>query len=335
MAQTYRYYWLDVFTQHVFGGNQLAVFPEAEGISDAQMQQIAREFNISETVFLFAPQTPTGTRRARIFTPGRELPFAGHPTIGAVHVLATVERGSQASPPREVVLEELVGPVRVSIQEQGNLGGGGSSGDSRGNGGSGGNGGSDGALFIQLSAARAPEFREVAAKPETFAAPLRLEPADLQSDLPLGLVSCGTPFLILPVRNADALRRARLDADAWQQLVATGVLGTTDSLWTNHVYPVTNDASVHPADLRVRMFAPGLGVVEDPATGSAATTLAAHLAKLSSQRHGTLKWTVEQGIEMGRPSTLYLEADKRDGEITAVRVGGYAVIASDGRFTLP
>jgi trans-2,3-dihydro-3-hydroxyanthranilate isomerase len=315
MAQTYRYYWLDVFTQHVFGGNQLAVFPEADGISDAQMQQIAREFNISETVFLFPPQTPTGTRRARIFTPGRELPFAGHPTIGAVHVLATVERGSQASPPREVVLEELVGPVRVSIQEQGDRAG--------------------GALFIQLSAARAPEFREVAAKPETFAAPLRLEPADLQSDLPIGLVSCGTPFLILPVRNADALRRARLDADAWQQLVATGVLGTTDSLWTNHVYPVTNDASVRPADLRVRMFAPGLGVVEDPATGSAATTLAAHLARLSSQRDGTLKWTVEQGIEMGRPSTLYLEADKRDGEITAVRVGGYAVIASEGRFTLP
>lgn len=315
MSHTYRYYWLDVFTQHVFGGNQLAVFPEAEGISDAQMQQIAREFNISETVFLFPPQTPAGTRRARIFTPGRELPFAGHPTIGAVHVLATVERGSQASPPREVVLEELVGPVRVSIQEQADRAG--------------------GALFVQLSAARAPEFREVAAKPETFAAPLRLAPADLQSDLPIGLVSCGTPFLILPVRNADALRRARLEADAWQQLVATGVLGTTDSLWTNHVYPVTNDASVRPADLRVRMFAPDLGVVEDPATGSAATTLAAHLARLSSQRDGTLKWTVEQGIEMGRPSTLYLEADKRDGEITAVRVGGYAVIASEGRFTLP
>ncbi len=315
MSHTYRYYWLDVFTQHVFGGNQLAVFPEAEGISDGQMQQIAREFNISETVFLFPPQTPAGTRRARIFTPGREPPFAGHPTIGAVHVLATVERGSQASPPREVVLEELVGPVRVSIQEQADRAG--------------------GALFIQLSAARAPEFREVAAKPETFAAPLRLAPADLQSDLPIGLVSCGTPFLILPVRNADALRRARLEADAWQQLVATGVLGTTDSLWTNHVYPVTNDASVRPADLRVRMFAPDLGVVEDPATGSAATTLAAHLARLSSQRDGTLKWTVEQGIEMGRPSTLYLEADKRDGEITAVRVGGYAVIASEGRFTLP
>jgi trans-2,3-dihydro-3-hydroxyanthranilate isomerase len=333
MAQTYHFYWLDVFTQHVFGGNQLAVFPDAQGLSDAQMQQIAREFNISETVFLFPPQTPAGTRRARIFTPGRELPFAGHPTIGAVHVLATVERGSQTSPPREVVLEELVGLVRVSIQEQGDRGGSGGSGGSGSGGRSAGSSGD--ALFIQLSAARAPEFREVAAKPETFAAPLRLEPADLQSDLPIGLVSCGTPFLILPVRNADALRRARLDADAWQQLVATGVLGTTDSLWTNHVYPVTNDPSLRPADLRVRMFAPDLGVVEDPATGSAATTLAAHLARLSSQRDGTLKWTVEQGIEMGRPSTLYLEADKRDGEITAVRVGGYAVIASEGRFTLP
>jgi trans-2,3-dihydro-3-hydroxyanthranilate isomerase len=313
MSHTYRYYWLDVFTKDLFGGNPLVVFPEAEGISDAQMQRIAREFNISETVFMFPPQTPTGTRRVRIFTPGRELPFAGHPTVGAVHVLATVERagGAQAAPPKQVVLEELVGPVPVTIQEQG-----------------------DGTLFIQLSAARAPEFRPFLMTPEAFAPTLHLEPEDLKSELPAGLVSCGTPFLILPVRNADALRRARLDAEAWQRLVSTGVLGTTDSLWTNHVYPVTNDPSVRPADLRVRMFAPGLGVVEDPATGSAAASLAAHLAQHDEARNATLRWTIEQGIEMGRPSTLYLEADKRDGAITAVRVGGYAVIASKGQFTL-
>jgi len=312
MPQTYHYYWLDVFTQHVFGGNQLAVFPDAQGISDTQMQQIAREFNISETVFLLPPQTPQGTRRARIFTPGRELPFAGHPTIGAVHVLATIGRGPHTSPPREIVLEEIVGPVRVSIQEQ--------SGDT---------------LFIQLSTARAPEFRPLTVNPATFAPPLNLEPADFESTLPAGIVSCGTPFVILPLRDAGALRRARLNADAWQQLIATGALGSKDPMWTEHVYPITNDPSVRPADLRVRMFAPSLGVVEDPATGSAAATLAAHLAHHASQSDGTLRWTVEQGIELGRPSTLYIEADKRAGDVMAVRVGGYAVIVSEGQFTLP
>jgi trans-2,3-dihydro-3-hydroxyanthranilate isomerase len=312
MAQTYHFYWLDVFTQQVFGGNQLAVFPEAQGLGDAQMQQIAREFNISETVFLFPPETPTGTRRARIFTPGRELPFAGHPTIGAVHVLATIGRGPHTSPPRQIVLEEGVGPVPVSIQEQ-----------------------SGGTLFIQLSAARAPEFRPLTIVPSAFAPALNLEPADFESPLPAGIVSCGTPFVILPLKNADALRRARLNFDAWQQLVASGALGTTDPLWTEHVYPVTNDASVRPADLRVRMFAPGLGVTEDPATGSAAATLAAHLAKHATRPDGTLRWTIEQGIEIGRKSVLYLEADKNDGDVMAVRVGGYAVTVSEGDFTVP
>jgi trans-2,3-dihydro-3-hydroxyanthranilate isomerase len=312
MPQTYHYYWLDVFTQQVFGGNQLAVFPEAQGLSDAQMQAIAREFNISETVFLLPPQSAAATRRARIFTPGRELPFAGHPTIGAVHVLATIGRGPHTSPPRQVVLEEIVGPVPVSIEEQ-----------------------SGGALFIQLSAARAPEFRTLTINPATFAPPLNLEPADFESPLPAGIVSCGSPFVILPLKNADALRRARLNPDAWRTLVASGALGTTDPAWTEHVYPITNDASVRPADLRVRMFAPALGIVEDPATGSAAASLAAHLAKHATRPDGTLRWTVEQGIELGRKSTLYLEADKNDGDVMSVRVGGYAVTVSEGEFTVP
>jgi trans-2,3-dihydro-3-hydroxyanthranilate isomerase len=312
MSQTYHYYWLDVFTQQVFGGNQLAVFPDAQGISDAQMQQIAREFNISETVFLFPPKTPQGTRLARIFTPGRELPFAGHPTIGAVHVLATIGRGPHTAPPRQVVLEEPVGLVPVSIEEQGG-----------------------GLLFLKLSAAKAPEFRPLTIAPKTFAPALNLEPADFDTPLPAGIVSCGTPFVILPLKNADALRRARLDINAWRKVVATGALGTTDVFWTEHVYPITDDASLRPADLRVRMFAPDLGVTEDPATGSAAAALAAHLAKHATRRDGTLKWTIEQGIEMGRKSVLYLEADKSDGDVMSVRVGGYAVTVSEGDFTLP
>ncbi len=312
MAQTFHYYWLDVFTRQAFGGNQLAVFPDAQGLSDAQMQQIARELNISETVFLFPPETPAGTRRVRIFTPARELPFAGHPTIGAGHVLATIGRGPNTSPPRQVVLEERVGPVRVDIQEQ-----------------------SDGAVFIQLSAARAPEFRPLRIDPETFAPTLNLKPADFDAAQPAGIVSCGVPFVILPLKNADALSRARLNLEAWLKLVATGALGTTDPAWTEHIYPITNDASVRPADLRVRMFAPASGVVEDPATGAAAAALAAHLAMHATQPDGTLRWTVEQGVELRRRSELHLEADKSRGDVMAVRVGGYAVTVSEGELTVP
>jgi trans-2,3-dihydro-3-hydroxyanthranilate isomerase len=312
MAQTFHYYWLDVFTQQAFGGNQLVVFPDAQGLTDAQMQQIAREFNISETVFLFPPQTPAGTRRARIFTPGRELPFAGHPTIGAVHVLAMMARGPKTSPPRQVVLEEQVGPVPVTIAEQ-----------------------SGGALFLELSAVRAPEFRPLTIDPETFAPPLNLQPTDFDRAFPAGIVSCGNPFVILPLKNADALRRARLNPEAWLSLVATGALGTTEPNWTEHVYPITNDPSVRPADLRVRMFGAASGIVEDPATGSAAASLAAHLAMHATQADGTLRWTVEQGVELGRRSLLYLEADKSRGDVMAVRVGGYALMVSEGQFAMP
>jgi trans-2,3-dihydro-3-hydroxyanthranilate isomerase len=315
MPNSYAFHWLDVFTQQRFGGNQLVVFPDGRGLSDAQMAQIAREFNISETVFVLPPETPGGTRKLRIFTPGRELPFAGHPTIGTAHLLATRLLESAVTSDTELVLEEGVGPVRVAARPQ-----------------------ADGSLFVQLSAARAPEFRDPAWDVPAIARALSLEPADLESDLPRGMASCGTPFAIVPLRDTDALRRARLDPAEWMRIVNAGALGgITDPHWVDHVYPIARDASLagRGVDLRVRMFAPGLGITEDAATGAAATALAAHLAAHATpQRDGTFKWTIEQGIEMGRPSVLYLEADKRDGDVTAVRVGGYAVWLGEGHLTI-
>jgi trans-2,3-dihydro-3-hydroxyanthranilate isomerase len=313
---SYAYHWLDVFTRERFGGNQLVVFPDARGLNDAQMARIAREFNISETVFVLPPETPAGTRKVRIFTPARELPFAGHPTIGTAHLLATrLLDGGPVTSDTELVLEELVGPVRVAARPQ-----------------------ADGTLFVQLSAARAPEYRSPAVDVVAMARALNLEPADFESDLPRGFASCGTPFLILPLRDTDALRRARLDPAEWTRVVNAGALGgVTDPHWIDHVYPIARDASLaaRGVDLRVRMFAPGLGITEDAATGAAATALAAHLAAFATpERDGTFKWTIEQGIEMERPSLLYLEADKRNGDVTAVRVGGYAVWVGEGSLTL-
>lgn len=315
MSTSYAYHWLDVFTQERFGGNQLVVFPEASGLSDAQMARIAREFNISETVFVLPAETPGGTRKLRIFTPGRELPFAGHPTIGTAHLLATRLLDAAVTDDTELVLEEGVGPVRVAARPQ-----------------------ADGTLFLQLSAARAPEYLGPAMDVPALARALNLEPADFASDLPGGFASCGTPFLIVPLRDTGALRRARLDPTEWTRIVAAGALGgVTDPLWTDHVYPIARDASLaaRGVDLRVRMFAPGLGITEDAAMGAAATALAAHLAAHATPaRDGTFRWTIEQGIEMERPSLLYLEADKRDGAVTAVRVGGYAVWVGEGRLTV-
>jgi trans-2,3-dihydro-3-hydroxyanthranilate isomerase len=339
MATSYAYHWLDVFTQERFGGNQLVVFLDARGLSDAQMARIAREFNISETVFLLPPETPGGTRKLRIFTPARELPFAGHPTIGTAHLLATRLLDSPVTSDAELVLEEGVGPVKVAARPQ-----------------------ADGTLFVQLSAARSPDFLAVqppAGQPSRLAAPadvgasetknprwdvpalaraLSLEPADFETDLPRGFASCGTPFAIVPLRDTDALRRARLDPAEWMRIVNAGALGgITDPHWVDHVYPIARDASLaaRGVDLRVRMFAPGLGITEDAATGAAATALAAHLAAHATpERDGTFKWTIEQGIEMERPSLLYLEADKRDGNVTAVRVGGYAVWIGEGQLTI-
>jgi trans-2,3-dihydro-3-hydroxyanthranilate isomerase len=315
MPTSYAYHWLDVFTQQRFGGNQLVVFPDGRGLSDAQMAQIAREFNISETVFVLPPETPGGTRKLRIFTPARELPFAGHPTIGTAHLLATRLLGAPVTRDTELVLEEVVGPVRVAARPQ-----------------------ADGTLFVQLSAARAPEFKNPGMDVPAIARALNLEPADLESELPRGFASCGTPFLIVPLRDTDALRRARLDPAEWMRIVKAGALGgVTDPHWIDHVYPIARDASLaaRGVDLRVRMFAPGLGITEDAATGAAATALAAHLAAHATpERDGTFTWTIEQGIEMGRPSLLYLEADKRHGDVTAVRVGGYAVWVGDGQLTL-
>jgi len=290
-------------------------------------------------VFVLPPETPGGTRKLRIFTPARELPFAGHPTIGTAHLLATRVLDAPVTNYSELVLEEGVGPVRVAVRPQ-----------------------TDGTLFVQLSAARAPEFlavQSLTGQPRGLAAPtsagaseilrpaldvpalaraLNLEPADFESDLPGGFASCGTPFLIVPLRDTDALRRARLDPAEWMRIVNAGALGgITDPHWVDHVYPIARDASLaaRGVDLRVRMFAPGLGITEDAATGAAATALAAHLAAHATPaRDGTFKWTIEQGIEMGRPSQLYLEADKRDAAVTAVRVGGYAVWVGEGNLTI-
>lgn len=297
MASGYRYRILDVFTDRPCTGNPLAVIPEAGGLDARRMQLIAREFNLSETAFVFPPASDAETHRLRIFTPARELPFAGHPTIGTALALAAEGYGEP-----ELVLGEGVGPVRVSLRD-----------------------GADG-VSAWLHAARLPETGPQPPPPEALAALAGLSVTDLLGgEWGPAAVSAGVPFLVIPVRDAEALSRARLDLARWREILA--------GWWATQVYLVARMNGVER--LRARMFAPDMGITEDPATGAAAAALPAWLVPRLGLRNGRLAFEIEQGVEMGRPSELRVEVDVAAGRIDAVRVGGSAVMMGEGRIRAP
>jgi trans-2,3-dihydro-3-hydroxyanthranilate isomerase len=295
----YTFYTADVFTDTRFGGNQLGVLPDARGLSSEQMHAIAREFNYSESTFVLPPDNPKHTRRVRIFTPGGEIPFAGHPTVGTAHVLAAIGEIPLTGVETRIVFEENVGPVHVVIRAQ--------------------DGKPD---FAQLSVAMLPQVSEPTVSRETLAAMLSLDPTELlDGDYRPQNVSCGLPFLVVPLRDRKAVSRSRLQLDQWER----SLKGATSDM----ILVFAADPERPGSDMRARMYGPGAGVFEDPATGSACACLAGYLAA-RTPRDGTLRWVVEQGFEMGRPSILEIEADKKDGGITAVRVGGKTVLVSKG-----
>jgi trans-2,3-dihydro-3-hydroxyanthranilate isomerase len=304
-----RFITVDVFTSRPLEGNPLAVFPDARGLSDALMQRIAREMNLSETVFVLPPDEPQNTRCLRIFTPKAELPFAGHPTVGAAYALAALGEIPLTGEETRIVFEEGVGPVPVLIRSEA--------------------GRPRRPIFTQLSVARLPEAGPTPPGAGELAEMLSLPPEDVLSDgedHPQGF-SCGNPFLFIPLRSRDALRRARLRIDIWEDVLLGG--------WAREVFLMCREPELPGSHLRARMFMAELGTGEDPATGSAVSALGGYLGIRAPERDGTLKWVVEQGFEMGRPSLLHLEVDKKDGEITGVRVGGSSVLVSEGTMAVP
>jgi trans-2,3-dihydro-3-hydroxyanthranilate isomerase len=298
------YHVLDVFTDRAFTGNPLAVFPDAGGIPEVQMQRAAAEFNLSETVFVLPPERG-GTRRVRIFTPRRELPFAGHPTVGTAVLLARLGLAKPHQGSARVLLEEIAGDVEVSIDF-------------------------DGARPVRatLTAPQAPVAGPPAPPSAAIAEALSLATEDVLGDpqAPAPL-SCGVPFLFVTLRNRAAVGRARVEAAAWERAFG--------GYWASEPYIYSMDAELPGADIHARLFAPGFGIAEDPATGSAAVTLGALLAMRDPRPDATLRWTVEQGLEIGRPSLLHLEAEKRGGRVTAARVGGAAVRVAEGWMEFP
>lgn len=297
-----KFHTLDVFTDRVFGGNPLAVFPDAEGIAPETMQRIAKELNLSETVFV------TGAEGAsfgvRIFTPAQELPFAGHPTVGTAILLAMLGRAPAGERFARLVLREEVGPVPVEVRIE----------DGR-------------PTFAMFAAPRVPEPGPPPPAPAIVADVLSIDEADLGGSLACGGWSAGVPFLFVSVRDRGALARARVNVAAWERHLADA--------WAPHLYVTTDDAGEDGVALRARMFAPAMGITEDPATGGAATALAGLLAARDATADGTYSWKVLQGVEMGRPSRIMVEADVRDRRVAQVRVGGSAVLVSEGEMILP
>ena len=293
----FAYFTLDVFTRSRFGGNPLAVIPDALGLSSEEMQAITREFDYSESVFLLPPDDPRHTRRVRIFTPARESPFAGHPTIGAAIALAQEGIADLAGGPSAVVLEEGVGPVRVALEVS-----------------------LDGFVRAELTAAQAPRPMAGAASAAALAGMASLTPGDLAAGREPEIWTCGLPFNFVEVRDRGALARARLDETAWR----SGVEGSA----AEAAFFFARAAEEPGHDLRARMFAPSFGVPEDPATGSAAAALAGLLGR--GLPDGEHRWIVEQGYEMGRPSQLEITAVVRDRATVEARVAGHAVRFATG-----
>lgn len=301
---SYAFHTADVFTNCLHGGNPLAVIPDARGLSERQMLSITREFNYSETVFVFPPVARQNTRRLRIFTPAGEVPFAGHPTIGCAFVLASIGEIPLDGEETRLVLEEGIGPVAVLIRS------------------------ADGKpVFAQLTAARLPEIKDPPPSPEKLCEILSLEPSHIVADdmIEPEAVSCGLPFLFIPLKKPEMLSWVKVDSLKWEQSLR--------DYWAPEMFVFSADdwsGIFEGGHIRARMFAPGLGIGEDPATGSACAALAGFLGLRSETRDGTVRWTVDQGVEMGRPSRLELEVDLKRGQLEAIRVGGASVLVSSG-----
>jgi len=306
-VRRYRFIQADVFTEVVFGGNPEAVFPEAEGLSEDEMQKIAREMNLSETAFVLQPTARNADVRVRFFTPSTELPFAGHPTIGTHVVLASQGRYEITGPVTRIFQQVGVGVLPVDLITDGN-------------------GLTDRAVMTQDEARHGGIFEDKA----RLARSLGLDEADLHPELPAQVYSTGLPGLVVPVASLLAIQRISLDVGLFNDIVRS--MSVTGA----QVFTMETIDKAHHA--HVRNFDPLVGVYEDPATGSMAGALGAYLLGKNVLPYeadsSTTHMVIEQGYEMGRPSLIEVEVDVTQGAVSEVRVGGQVVILIEGELTL-
>jgi trans-2,3-dihydro-3-hydroxyanthranilate isomerase len=297
-ARNYLLY--DVFTRDRLAGNPLAIVLDADGLDTEAMQAIAREFNLSESVFVLPPQSDRHRARLRIFTPDYEMPFAGHPTVGAAVALAEGGKENEAG---IFVLEENIGPVRCAVSRQ------------------------DGTTFAEFDLAKLPEPLKLSADGEAIGAALGLGPHEMGfENHRVGFWSAGVPYVTIPVADLGAAARAKLDNQAWSELAPK------KSDWAYASPYVYCRETIHKESaFHVRMFVPGNPSYEDPATGSAAAAFAGAIMRFDRPGDGMSRFWIEQGMEMGRPSRIRLELDVEAGKLVSARIGGYAMKVAEGR----
>lgn len=293
-----RFATLDVFTDRRFAGNPLAVVIEAEGLETVAMQAIAREFNLPETVFVLPPQESANRARLRIFTPARELPFAGHPTVGTA-VLLGLQDG--ARPGGGIVLEEGIGPVRCTFDAGGNARG-----------------------RVRFAIPRLPVEVGPAPADAAIAAALNLQPAEIGfGHHRPSRWSAGNPFTFVPVAGLAAIGKASPNP-----LTFDATFGADGSFAAAFLY--CRECANPGNHFHARMFAPKMGIAEDPATGSAAAAFPGVLARVAGLGDGEHAIAIEQGCEMGRPSLIHVAFTLRGGGLAAVSIGGDAVVVAQG-----
>jgi trans-2,3-dihydro-3-hydroxyanthranilate isomerase len=291
-----KFHTLDVFTTRKFAGNPLAVVLDADHLSTEQMQTITKEFNLSETTFVMKPENPANTAKMRIFFPGGEMPFAGHPTLGTAILLAELHKLD------EVTFELKAGVTPVKISGRSGI--------------------------FTAPVVPYPVAENLPSIADTARA-LNLEPSDIGfGDHSLALLEGGPRFFYVPVKTRAALEKSQVREPYWSTILKP--LGSS----ADAAYLYTRGGDGTDTSFRARMYSPTGGIPEDPATGSATALLAAQFLRAEHLKDGTHIWNLEQGYEMGRPSDLRLEAHVKSAKLTAVRVGGSAVRMMSGEIEL-
>lgn len=299
-----QFYQTDVFTSEPFGGNPLAVFPDPGELTEREFQQIAREMNLSETVFVLPPTDTRAVAKIRIFTPSQEIPFAGHPILGTFYVLGTLKRLPLQEPVTKVFYECHLGvfPLELIVLK--------------------------GQIEQVMMSHPSPEFLEVVSQMETLfelAKALGVQKAQIvDSPFPVEIVSTGLPVLIVPIRTLTAIKSMEVNHSAVREVCAR--------LGTNGIMVYTTMTLEESATVHTRMFADPIGIPEDPATGSASGALGAYLVKNGVVEVGpTTEVVIEQGYEIDRPSRILVQVFSDDDIIQEIKVGGQVVMVAEGK----
>lgn len=302
----YAYYTADVFTNTIFQGAQIAVLPHALELDNSRMQLIARELNLTATVFVFPSEEQTNTFRMRIFSPLAEIQFAGHPIIATAHVLASIGDIDLSQRHNPIVLVQNTGPIDASItQENGQP------------------------VFVQFTTKNSPVVDRFVPTEQELADFLSIEPADIDTKkFTARMASCGFPYLIVPVKTYAAVRKARFKFSAWSESIAP-------SIAAQEIFLFTGQTPGRTTDFHGRLLGPNIGVNEDPPIGSVMPAFTGYLCSHEHIRKGTYIFSIDRGDEKGRRSVLNLEMDNKQKAELTIRVGGGAVMVSEGKMRVP